>query len=178
MYECVSEKSQLLWPAHVCVCVFTFLESLLLISCLASCSSTSFFSTCGEQKQPFNTRRGVMWSTPFLHSGGVMWSMSPLTAVHTGTSNMISSAHQRRKPKANELLGLDRRSGRRGRSCLLWDHPPGSTGLTGTCLCCQLLEHLRLRMFLCSSSSVVGLWLKRLKDKSVISHLSLKESIR
>lgn len=43
----------------MCVCLVgvysTFLESLLLISCLASCSSTSFFSACREPTDSFHT---------------------------------------------------------------------------------------------------------------------------
>lgn len=45
--------------SYVCVCVCeiysTFLVSLLLISCLASCSSASFFSACREPADWFHT---------------------------------------------------------------------------------------------------------------------------
>lgn len=39
----------------------------------------------------------------------------------------------------------------------------------------KYFSNLRLRMFLCSSSSVVGLWLKRLKGENYVHIFSYKE---
>lgn len=53
-----------------CVCVVgvhsTFLESLLLISCLASCSSASFFSACGKKKRRQSLHNNGVCNRPLL----------------------------------------------------------------------------------------------------------------